>query len=299
MKVFTKLLLSCSLLFSFLLISTQKSKACVDYHTTVFVTCHYDTTNFTDIAITVSNLRLFGGNQNDFCSCGITNYTNIFTNIQYVAFVDSGTTNPVAGFDVWNANANASNAWESVLATGDWQGFVTGVNGNGLTPTAPVELIIRASLPLGYTFSILDSNLTVSQIGTDEWSDTQQNLTASHQSISGFWSGTSYVAEQLGSTYFTDLDNSILVGNKPAMETAGFDLYPNPAIDQINLLVHDYHVLQPQIELLTATGQRLDFQPSFQGNLMNLDISDLPAGIYFVRMNTEIGLSTKKFVKTN
>jgi hypothetical protein len=285
--------------FAFLAFS-QPVRACVDYHTTVFVTCHYDTTNWTDIAITVSNLRLFGGNPNDFCSCAITNYTNLFTTIQYVAFVDSGTTNPVPGFAPWSGSTNASNAWESVLATGDWSGFVSGVNGNGLTATNPVELIIRASLPPGYNFSLLDSNLTVTQFGTDEWSDTNQNLTASHQSITGFWTGgaPTYVAETSTSTYFTDLDDAILLGLKDLVKISVMEIGPVPATDHLYVKLPNPALQLESAQIFNAAGQMMGDIPlrAFASGKARLDLSSYPDGIYFLHVRTDEGVQTKKFV---
>lgn len=290
------LLLSAS---AFLLFALP-ARACVDYHTTVFVTCHYDTVNFTDIAIKVSNLRIFGGNPNDFCSCGITNYTDIFTNIDYVAFVDSGTTNPVIGFDPYVASANSTSAWESVLATGDWNGFVSGVNGNGLTPNAPVELIIRASLPAGYTYYVLDSNIYATQFGTDEWDNTNQTLANSHQSVSSFWSATSVdlVAEHSGSTYFSDLDNAVLTNLEKGLEPSFLEIGPVPTKDRLYV-----HLDNPGIRLETASiynlsGQIVGSVPLdglFSGRT-ELDVSAYPEGVYFLRIKTASGEQTKKFV---
>lgn len=285
--------------FAFLAFS-QPVRACLDYHTTVFVTCHYDTTNWTDIAITVSNLRLFGGNPNDFCSCAITNYTDLFTNLQYVAFVDSGTTNPVPGFASWSSSSNASNAWESVLATGDWSGFVSGVNGNGLTATNPVELIIRASLPPGYTYTVLDSNIYATQLGTDEWSDTNQNLTGSHQSITGFWTGgaVTYMPENGSSTYFTDLDNSILLNVKDQVKASFVEIGPVPATDHLFVKMPNPALQLESAQIFNSAGQMVSDIPlkAFQSGEARLDLNDYPDGIYFLHIRTREAVQTKKFV---
>ena len=298
MHTFTRHLKLLALLLIGPLFLAQPAKACVDYHTTVFITCHYDTTNFTDIAITVSNLRIFGGNPNDFCSCGITNYTNMFSQIQYVAFVDSGTTNPLAGFDVWTPNSNASNAWESVLATGNWNGFVSGVNQNGLVVNAPVELIIRASLPPGYTYSVLDSNITVTQLGTDEWSNTNQNLVNSHQSITGFWTGgaPTLIAEQGNSTYFQDLDNAILLNVDNAVERAYLEVGPVPARDELRVKLNQPHLFLEDAAVYNTAGQLIDRVPltELRSGNASVDVSAWPEGIYFLRVRTATGDQTKK-----
>ena len=283
---------------SFFLLTTP-TKACVDWHTTVFVTCHYDTVNFTDIAITVSNLRLFGGNPNEFCSCAITNWTNIFSQINYVAFVDSGTTNPLPGFDVWNADANATNSWESVLATGDWSGYVSSVNGAGLPAGQAVELIIRASLPMGYTFSLIDSSLTVTQLGTDEWDNTNQTLANSHQSITGFWTGgqPTYIAEY-SSTYFDDLDNAILTSVADRLEEKLIEVGPVPAKDRLYVHLRNDNFILETAEVFNMSGQKVMEIPlaGLHSGRMELDVSAYPNGVYFLKLQTQQGVQTEKIV---
>ncbi|MEM0998487.1 MAG: T9SS type A sorting domain-containing protein [Bacteroidota bacterium] len=282
------------------LLLAQPLRACLDYHTTVFITCHYDDPTFNEIAITVSNLRLFGGNPNDFCSCGITNYTNLFNQIQYIAFVDSGTTNPLAGFDVWTPDANSTNAWESVLATGDWNGFVSSVNGNGLPANTKVELIIRASLPPGYTYSILDSNVVATQLGTDEWDNTNQNLANTHQSVTGFWTGGSpqLIAEPANSTYFQDLDNSILLSAEGPKNQAYLEVGPIPASDHLRLRLKNPHLFLDAAEIYNAAGQQVARVPLsvLHSGEAEIAVYDYPEGIYFLRVHTANGNQTKKFM---
>ncbi len=154
--------------------------------TFVTVTCYYDTVDYSDIVIVVSNFDLFGSSPNHFCSCGVNNYTNLFTDITYVAFVDSGTTDPVVGFEPWTPSSPAVSAWNTALQ-GNWSGFVAEVGASGLPNADPVELIVKASLPPGYYFSLLDSQLTVTQIGSDEWDPVNQTLSQGHMHITNSW----------------------------------------------------------------------------------------------------------------
>jgi len=164
--------------------------ACVDYHPTpppIVVTID---SNLNRLCIRVQNLNIFGGTQGQFCSCALSSFTNIFSNIYYVAFVDSGTSNPINGFDIWQNQSAATNAWSGVLPGSDWSGFVAEVT-DSLVAGLAVDLLIYANLPAGYTTNCLDSSficldtaLTQTSFGTDEWSANGDSLTGNHQSVS-------------------------------------------------------------------------------------------------------------------
>jgi len=78
----------------------KHATACVDYHPVPPpITVKVDT-NLTKMEITVHQLNIFAGTTGDFCTCALSAFSDLFSSIYYVAFVDSGTTNPIAGFDV-------------------------------------------------------------------------------------------------------------------------------------------------------------------------------------------------------
>jgi Secretion system C-terminal sorting domain len=289
---------ACLLFFGFILLTPSQSKACVDYHNdSVYVIVHYDSTNFTDVTLTLTNLRLFGGNPNQFCSCGITSYTNVFSNILYVAFVDSGTTNPVQGFDVWDASANAANAWNNVVATGNWSGFVSMVNANGLAANAPVELLIRARLPVGATFYLMDSAIYYTQMGTDEWFDGSQTLGNTHQSVSGIDGPFDYRPEAPGSTYFSDLDAIFLTGRTAPQQRDGIDVFPVPAQDKVYVALRDPGSTLDRIEVYDAIGRIVFQQNASESRQSELNFAGLPTGMYFLQLHSDKGVLTKRIVK--
>ena len=69
-------------------------------------------------------------------------------------------------------------------------------------------------------------------------------------------------------------------------------LYPNPAVDNIT-------IESPQnasIEMLNLQGQIVKMFNSIECKT-NVDVSDLPCGVYFIRLNDENGRIARKFVK--
>jgi Secretion system C-terminal sorting domain len=281
-----------------LLFANQRLAACVQPHDSVLVRVHYETPGNTDVSITLSNLLLATGTPNEFCSCGITNVTSIFTNILYVAFVDSGTTNPYPGFDVWDASAPAANAWNTVLTTNDWSAFVSHVNTSGLTINTPVELIIRARLAPGYTYSILDSALYISQLGTDAYDNNLQVLGNMHQDISGLHGPHTLIPEGPGSTYFATLDAALMTGRAAPQATYPLDIYPVPARDRVTVSLPNPLSAIHGLEIYDATGKRLFSQTGLKSHSEVVDVSTLPDGVYFLKVQTADGIQTRKFLKT-
>ena len=87
--VFLSLILS----LSFLSINLNSAKACIDPETLITVNTNFNE-ELTEIAIVLGNLKFMEEEPNVFCSCALGNITNVFTYLEYVAFVETGTTNP-------------------------------------------------------------------------------------------------------------------------------------------------------------------------------------------------------------
>ncbi|MEM7162632.1 MAG: T9SS type A sorting domain-containing protein [Bacteroidota bacterium] len=266
------------------------SWACIDYSTTAFPIVSYDE-DIEELEIRITNLQLFGGNPNEFCSCAISNFLLTDNEILYVAFVDSGTFNPVPGFEPYVASISASSAWDEVLQTGDWNGFVSEVNGNGLTPGNPVELVIRAYLAFqqGNPFFI-DSLAQNSVIGTDEWDVMEDNLADSHQNL---FVGFSYWETQIvDEDYFQMLDESII----SSLDELNIDflVYPNPSQDIIQLNVQ--HIWIDRMRIYDSGGKLVHEKSGLINSNNRIDISFLRKGLYFLRLDIEDQFSVKEFI---
>jgi len=92
------------------------------------------------------------------------------------------------------------------------------------------------------------------------------------------------------------VDESILASVNGVQETSAVNLYPNPTKDILYLAG-----IKPDGKSFTIsdiTG-KLRFQKNISSVNFVQDVSFLPAGIYFVRIFSPVGIITKKFVKTN
>jgi hypothetical protein len=93
-------------------------------------------------------------------------------------------------------------------------------------------------------------------------------------------------------SYPVTVTKTCTVGIKENVKT-GFSIVPNPATHQITVSAsNNFHT----IEVVSFLGQTVLAQPNV-GNTATFDISNLTAGIYFVRIISDNGANVQKFVK--
>lgn len=233
--------------------SPQQAKGCLDPDSViVFVT--YDTLNTTpcptanQVELRISNIRLMSETPGKLCACGLASTSEMFGELLYIAFVDSGTNKPYKGFGKFDINEKSSGKWKGVYGKkGDWSGFVASVVNSGLKSTEPVELIVRAKAPLGISVTIRDSTpcendlikeLAKSSLGTDEWDGVNEDLKGAHQMVRSLQRADMFLFEE--AKYFTELDDELLTAlsiDAPVVVFKNHDLtvYPNPSNGRVNL----------------------------------------------------------------
>jgi hypothetical protein len=80
-------------------------------------------------------------------------------------------------------------------------------------------------------------------------------------------------------------------------EHAVVGLYPNPATETVNIVCGD-NASGSVIEIADATGKVVHTSTVLSGNSAVVDISNLPAGIYFVRVNKGSVVLSGKFIRS-
>lgn len=91
------------------------------------------------------------------------------------------------------------------------------------------------------------------------------------------------------------LDNTAVLGTSNFESEIQFYIYPNPAYSEINIENNDLVSIE-QVEIYSINGQLLKSLHSNEVTV-KIDISELQSGIYFIKLNTEKGISTQKFLK--
>jgi len=70
------------------------------------------------------------------------------------------------------------------------------------------------------------------------------------------------------------------------------NIYPNPTSNQLTIIANQLTI--NQIDILDITGKTIQF---FTENFVNINVSNLPPSIYFIRIVSDQKIITKKFIK--
>src|SRR5690606_27165432 len=73
-------------------------------------------------------------------------------------------------------------------------------------------------------------------------------------------------------------------------------IYPNPASNYI-LIDKKVSFEKGNYDILDITGKTVKSIPISADKQMGINISELPSGVYILRMTSEVGLTSTKFVK--
>lgn len=97
-----------------------------------------------------------------------------------------------------------------------------------------------------------------------------------------------------------DLTLSTVVGINELTDAAGWSLYPNPAVSETEVHFETHSSAYIQLQVMDLRGNVMMEQKMQSGtgvNKIKLNMADLPAGIYYVVLNKEGELLTRKIVK--
>lgn len=92
--------------------------------------------------------------------------------------------------------------------------------------------------------------------------------------------------------------NDVTTGASFTKPVAGFSLFPNPARDRITLRSDkDAWLPGTRLTLLDELGRILRELPVSVGEAMTIDISDLHAGLYYIRVQDQYGSRQQAFIR--
>ena len=208
--------------------------------------------------------------------------------------------------DAYEANNTAATAYNLGSVSTSSRTFTINAN---LHTSTDVDYY-KINLPAGYKY-------TISAITYDKYNSTQTAFTKTHISYNGTTTAGSYDNEVPATTitnknaiYFkingfngnsNDMGTYQLIINVSRTSNTGiedmeeemFALYPNPAIDKLHLTMTE-GIEVKKIELMNAEGQLLR---TYNGNEREFNVSDLPSGLYFMRVITSEGVLTRKWMR--
>ncbi|MBI4645419.1 MAG: T9SS type A sorting domain-containing protein [Bacteroidia bacterium] len=100
----------------------------------------------------------------------------------------------------------------------------------------------------------------------------------------GIYSTATYLPVPINCNITTEVKNE--------KENISFKIYPNPAVNFCNIILRGGYI--QKAELLSLVGRTVLIK--YETNLNNLDVSGIPAGIYFLRLYSGNGIFNQKIV---
>lgn len=77
---------------------------------------------------------------------------------------------------------------------------------------------------------------------------------------------------------------------------SNYSVYPNPAKDRVTVSARNNTVLELQIELVDLQGKRIQLQQIINDNTVELNVTSLKSGVYFIKLNDGQKVSINKLI---
>ncbi len=222
--------------------------------------------------------------------------------------------------DIYEDNNEVNNAWELPVAFAANSAHVTTLGSN--CHVGNDYDYYKIDLPAGYAYTIvprlqdsynsddgntytLDGIFSMSPDGVD-WTDTYDdvldgNVVSLENGGSVYFMVSPYFTGETG-TYLLDMtiDRSPSSAVKDNELTNQIRVYPNPAREHVMIDLSAFNGNLQKIEMVDATGhQVISTVLSPKGKTVDLSVSNVSEGIYFVRIYTDNGIVTKKIIIGN
>ncbi len=282
-----------SFLLSIFIFSYTIATACVDPETVITVQTNYSE-DLTDVEIRLGNLKFMTEAPNVFCSCALQHPDDIYTNMEYVAFVYTGTNDIY--MNTWENLPTADDAWETAIGSPNWAAYVTEVINSGLSTNDDVELVIRATIPVGYVVNVteLDTVLVAqTNLGTDAWDTENETLLLDHTGLHDLGNNSGETFTLVSDDYFTELDDAILSSNENINVISTFEISPNPMQNEFKMTYDLRFTSSVQLTIYDLNGKLIYTQDmgsqnaGYQAMRVNLPTGILQKGLYILAIESE------------
>ncbi len=114
--------------------------------------------------------------------------------------------------------------------------------------------------------------------------------------------GNKWIATWGGGVYRFDNTNfqkiKLLTSDVPFTNNHSFNIFPNPAINEINIKFNETLKTNSQIDLINSQGQIIKTIYIDKGqNETSIDVSNFNTGVIFIRITNESGITVRKVIK--
>ena len=105
-----------------------------------------------------------------------------------------------------------------------------------------------------------------------------------------------YAATYGRGLWASPVEEPVLSVDENTLSSDNVNVYPNPTNDNLNIQLS--RNLEADIRIFDTLGKLMVYQPNVSiSETHTVSVSNLNTGIYFIRINTELGTITKKFIK--
>lgn len=184
---------------------------------------------------------------------------------------------------------------------------VTGVLSNDSVQSVkayPVDVATVADAGLGYSFfsNIIGYDWKTYDFGSNTWTIADSTVYFIIDKNNNKWKivFTGFSGSTLGEFYFdkTPLGPNAINEINNSIQQLG--MFPNPAAGVSNLILDSKNAELATVEVVDINGKIIlqnQHQLNVGLNKITLDVKNISSGIYFVKVQTESGIATSRFVK--
>ncbi|MEM7037196.1 MAG: PKD domain-containing protein, partial [Bacteroidota bacterium] len=223
-----------------------------------------------------------------------------------LSFTDMSGGNPnTYSWDFGDGNSSAMQNPQHTYATpGTYVVCLSVFNSCGVDNSCDTITVSCPAPASGYTFTGM-TNGTVDFTdqttgGATAWSwdfgdggsSIQQNPQHTY-SVTGTYTVCLVASSICGADTFCQMVTVSVVGIEDG-QFSNFEVWPNPATSMLHFQVDLAPGMQAEARLLDARGKTLRIQSLHHGQIQNLNIENLAAGLYFLQVISEDGTATRK-----
>ena len=188
---------------------------------------------------------------------------------------------------------------------GTGPGFIGGLISQGANrgPGDPIEgalvILYDANMnPIGYTYTDANGDYSFDNLPYGVYYVYVEELGLASSPVQVTLSPTTPSMDQV---HF-DIETSSVrfTSTNEILSVSDLKVYPNPVTDELYMQFELDQTLDADISIVNVTGQVLsNFQRTLNGgnNLIQVQTSELPAGIYTIFLKSEAGIIVQKFIK--
>ena len=106
---------------------------------------------------------------------------------------------------------------------------------------------------------------------------------------------TGYISGASGVVLKTTNEGGMVTSTSELQHENSFSILNNPSNVEV-IIKTNYTLLNAELIILNALGQKVEVRKNISGNNISLNTSEFPAGIYFFTLNNEAKSVSGKFV---